>query len=495
MQPDGRAPLSVRFCQTLVQAAAEIIPLESRAAWQNRWFIDIHRRWTFLRHSGFWNKHEALLLCLYCLHAIPESLRMFLWQDAVRSRALRVLRSPWTCIGFLSACLVVVAVLTGGLGATRALLRASSGAATDRVLFIWRHPVIGGGDRGFPSDVVPGWARNSQELEQVAPFQIARSARSNFHGASAPLAIQTEASLFSVLHARVAFGKLPYAGQDDAIILDWKTWKTLFRSNRNVIGSLFEFDGRKYLIAAVLSPEFSFISRCPAIYLVQKQITASPVMVVARVKPSVSNAQVDRELTKIAEDDCYYFYSGQLRIRSFRTSLLTPFLFFTIAALVSALLSAVVLKVRPRTVFLAWKYADKSSVRRAIFITVKTGLALAIVFTVGLEWSRSETSLLFASKDPANGPFLVWFYVAGAMAVFFWAIADQRLRCRQCLRSLGFPVRIGTPGSFFLTWSGTELICLEGHGVLHVPLLAPSWDEESEHWISLDDSWRSLFTS
>jgi hypothetical protein len=29
--------------------------------------------------------------------------------------------------------------------------------------------------------------------------------------------------------------------------------------------------------------------------------------------------------------------------------------------------------------------------------------------------------------------------------------------------------------------------------VLHVPHMTASWDEEDEHWIALDESWRELF--
>ena len=101
--------------------------------------------------------------------------------------------------------------------------------------------------------------------------------------------------------------------------------------------------------------------------------------------------------------------------------------------------------------------------------------------------------MLLASRDPGGGPFLLWLYILGAMGVLFWAVADQRARCRVCLRLLAFPVRIGCPGCLLLDWSGTELFCSEGHGVLHVPHLSPSWDEASERWISLDDSWRDLF--
>jgi hypothetical protein len=52
---------------------------------------------------------------------------------------------------------------------------------------------------------------------------------------------------------------------------------------------------------------------------------------------------------------------------------------------------------------------------------------------------------------------------------------------------------MGSPGNLFLEWSGTEICCTQGHGVLHVPHLAPSWAEEPDHWIALDDSWQSIF--
>ncbi|MBV8865329.1 MAG: hypothetical protein JO210_08020, partial [Acidobacteriaceae bacterium] len=112
-----------------------------------------------------------------------------------------------------------------------------------------------------------------------------------------------------------------------------------------------------------------------------------------------------------------------------------------------------------------------------------------------LEWSRSESAVLYASRDPAAGPFLLWLYILGTMGVLFWAVADQRARCRVCLRLLCFPVRVGCPGCLLLNWSGMELLCTEGHGLLHVPHLAPSWDEESERWISLDESWKDLFAA
>jgi hypothetical protein len=140
-----------------------------------------------------------------------------------------------------------------------------------------------------------------------------------------------------------------------------------------------------------------------------------------------------------------------------------------------------------------WPKQGRAYARQSAFFAAKTALGLACVFTACLEWSRSRSAILFGNFDPASGPFLLWLYILGTMGVFFWSAFDQKSRCRECLQLLAFPVRMGSPGTLLLDWSGIELCCIEGHGVLHVPHLAPSWAEESDHWIALDDSWQSVF--
>jgi hypothetical protein len=218
------------------------------------------------------------------------------------------------------------------------------------------------------------------------------------------------------------------------------------------------------------------------------------VNVVARSRPGVTSAQLDRELVRISEDATYYFFRSQLRMSFVKDELWTPIRLFGIAISAISLLCFWAAHVRLRRMRLAFRPMNrKAAAGRAIFFVGKILLGLAFVFIVSLEWSRSQTAILFGARDPASGPFILWLYIAGAMAVFFWAVADQRARCRVCLRLLCFPVRMGCPGCLLLDWSGTELLCTEGHGVLHVPHMAPSWDEESERWIALDESWKSLF--
>jgi hypothetical protein len=65
-------------------------------------------------------------------------------------------------------------------------------------------------------------------------------------------------------------------------------------------------------------------------------------------------------------------------------------------------------------------------------------------------------------------------FAALGLIAFHWATLDCNLRCRHCLRSLAEPVRVGRPSHNFLEWNGSELLCVDGHGVLSIPEVGSS---------------------
>jgi hypothetical protein len=77
---------------------------------------------------------------------------------------------------------------------------------------------------------------------------------------------------------------------------------------------------------------------------------------------------------------------------------------------------------------------------------------------------------------------------------FRWALQDQRQRCPTCLRLLSHPALVGHASHSFLAWSGTELLCLGGHGFLHIPEHPTSWFS-TQRWVSVDPSWAGLFSA
>lgn len=467
-------PLAVVLSNWIVGVAAVLAPRTQRADWKREWRAEIWHRWQFLRQTGAWDGREQLCLIRGTLGAFQDAAWLLRLHDAFWERAREWARSPFTCLGALGALLLLTALVTGGLPATRELI-----SGQGNLLFIWMHPSSGGRDKGLPPDLVPAWAKHSHQLSQIAAFQIAPA------NGDRPLLVTVQPQFFDVVGVKPAIGSVPGEG---AIVLDDRAWRLLTHANPKALGAPLRIGATSYKVAAVLPRNFWILSRQPTIYRVERQITRGLVFAAARPKPGVTRKQLDKELTRVGQDVCDYLLGSQLRYAAWSSVLLTPLRLFGVAVLLAVLMALLVFRFRLRGFRV-------EAARRTLFFASKAALALTWVFVACLEWSRSESAILLASRDPGDGPFLVWLFVLGTMGVLFWAVADQRARCRVCLRLLAFPVRVGCPGCLLLDWSGTELFCSEGHGVLHVPHMAPSWDEEAERWISLDESWQGLFAS
>lgn len=436
---------------------------------------------------------------------LPQALNVWWLRDDTQGFIRKWFGSSWTTISGLLLMLMLVALVSGGLPATRLLLTANS-PASSRELFILWHPGTSGGVRPLPADVVPAWQENSRTLESVAPFVISREhARSPFLSDRRPLVIDSSARLFDVLQVNPLAGKFPkqLAGEElrrlapseqAMVVIDYGTAQAISHRTAKVIGSPMYVGREAYRVVAVLPQNFQFLTRQPIAFLVEQTMAEPSVMVVARARPGASKQAIDRELVKIAEDKTYTFLTSQLRVQFQRDAILLPLLVFGIATLGSTLVTVAVCGLRMRETKRNWTgIRSRWALRRILYFVAKTVLGLALVCISGLELSRFPGAILLASRDPANGPFLLWLYIAGTMAILFLSVADSRRRCRHCLRWLVSPVRVGSPGSLLLNWSGTELICSKGHGVLHVPHMTTSWDGDAQQWITMDESWQELF--
>lgn len=81
-----------------------------------------------------------------------------------------------------------------------------------------------------------------------------------------------------------------------------------------------------------------------------------------------------------------------------------------------------------------------------------------------------------------------------AMCLFglSWVLKDQRQRCPVCMQRVTHPAQVGQASRTFLDWNGTEMMCVGGHTLLHVPSLPASWFG-TQRWLYLDTSWGFLF--
>jgi hypothetical protein len=494
MPEEPKQPRVISVSQALVRAAAPLVPRAHREEWQREWNAEIWHRWQFLFHTGEWNRREQWLLLRSAFGAFADAAWLLASQEAVQSRISEIARSPFTCLSAFVAILLSITAASSGLHATREMLFSQMPSKMGHLTFIWLHQYIGGGDKGLPGDVVPAWAQSSKLLTGVAGIEV-RHRPVTFRGRALrenPLVVTASPALFELLGVKPALGKFP---SETGVVLDQRALTVFADGKKDVVGSEIKVDGEAFRVSAVLPGSFEFLSRQPTVYVMERLSYEQKPFIVARVKPGVSEERLSKELSRIAAEVCaYYYLQGQMRFSTWRGALLTPLISFSIATLLASVIAWMAFRPRLRQIRLAFEPEHRrTAARRVLFFLSKTGLGLACVFVGCLEWSRSESSVLLASRDPGSGPFLLWLYVLGTMGVLFWAVADQRARCRVCLRLMAFPVRIGCPGCLLLDWSGTELFCSEGHGLLHVPLMAPSWDEEADRWISLDDSWKGLF--
>jgi hypothetical protein len=115
-------------------------------------------------------------------------------------------------------------------------------------------------------------------------------------------------------------------------------------------------------------------------------------------------------------------------------------------------------------------------------------LLLPIVYFVSLDLAYLYTSINLSSSENLQIVFAFSICLFGLR----WVLRDQRQRCPVCLKRLTHPARVGEPSRNFLAWNGTELICVAGHGLLHIPEMETSWFD-TQRWLYLDPSWDVLF--
>jgi hypothetical protein len=122
-------------------------------------------------------------------------------------------------------------------------------------------------------------------------------------------------------------------------------------------------------------------------------------------------------------------------------------------------------------------------IKRYFFFGLKTLEILLLAFLLSV-----DLCLPLHAAIPLTADLLQLFaFVFFALIGLRWAIGDQEQRCKQCLRSLSTPARVGRPSHNLLEWNGTEQTCKHGHGLLSIPEIETSWCQ-SGRWINLDVS-------
>jgi hypothetical protein len=122
------------------------------------------------------------------------------------------------------------------------------------------------------------------------------------------------------------------------------------------------------------------------------------------------------------------------------------------------------------------------------FLLAKIGLLMPIVYFASIDLAYWNVAFTPSSS--------VYIQLTASFSICLfglcWVLMDQRQRCPVCLRRVEHPAQVGQASRTFLDWNGTELMCMDGHTLLHVPGLPTSWFG-AQRWLYLDTSWGFLF--
>ena len=320
VEPDS---LAVRICLSLIRVFSVLVPRRYRIDWRHEWEGEFrHRQAVTSRRAGAHWRADADLL-RHALGALPDAawLRRQFTADSeavqdVRHGARMLRQTP----SFTFAAVTILAVGIGGTVSIATLLdtllfRPLPYANEQRVMTLWQRPSTGERD-----DVAPGnflaWRERSRSFAAMAaviPYSY------DYMGVGEPETLfgaQVTEHFWETLGIVPALGRtfLPEehvkGGRPVTIITD-RLWKRRFGSDQAIINRTISMEGASWTIVGVLPPEFSpqLLPRpgelsvwTPKIIQDHEKGTRGSAWwnVIARLKPGVTQADAQAEMTTIA---------------------------------------------------------------------------------------------------------------------------------------------------------------------------------------------------
>jgi hypothetical protein len=487
---------SLFVCTGILRMAALLVPGDARAEWLEEWRSELWHVW----HICNQNHGPA------ALHRKDETIAFALgaFKDAIwlrRNRSYAARRQGFRA-GTPSRCILTLAIV-----AAASLLIAYCSPSVWKVMrpnsYHDARDLVMISRSGFESAQYPtiqfseyeAWRRNSHHLFTGLAFYQLAAKQLDLGTASTDLPItRASSNLFELLGVPISFEAPGMAARHHTnIFLSRSAWRKYFNSDSHIFGRVLQVDGQQAMIAGVIQDEDWRLPGHTEVWLLEDDQRLSALRsdtegyVLAHAEPSVFRTEPDgRRRMYVRKDDGYDWFVCESLAERIRQPL-SNFLF----ALLLACLALPATTSLPLGEYPAHRNRVPWStrVRRWAFLSIKFVLIVAIAYCGSLDLAYSSSSMSLGTSELLELFGSFW----GMLFAFRWALRDQRKRCPVCLRTLTNPARVGQFSRNFLAWNGTELVCLSGHGLLHVPDIATSWFS-SQRWLYLDPSWNGLFS-
>ena len=474
--------------RAVIRSASLLVPFHARLEWLTEWTSEL---WYVRRgnSSGFFARASVECKAMrFCLGAFKDAFWVRRNCGGLDVPRAGLLDSPFRCVLFLSVLAAVSIALALRLpGGLDTILPVPYPDAANLVVisaeqrYIARSPTV-------PVEQYQSLSnRAEQQFSGVAFYQPVRTEVRTARGQTRQISIALASSNLFELVTEAVPASVAAAGRPEhtaALILSYQAWRKYFDADPHVERRVIEVAGQKAVVSGVIPENFWRLpGRVDAWLLEDERALAalppsSKGFVLARLRTGLAHVARGRQwrLSVLNKNGGYDHFECQSQAR---LGLIADYLLIFLIAL--AVLPAV-------TSFSLGQYAANRNSpgwrirsRRWIFLGLKGALLLPIVLC-----GPFDLASVVASGGIQPHAILIGFVFA-----FRWALTDQRKRCPVCLRLLSNPARIGTPSRIFLEWYGTELMCPQGHGLLHVREVPTS--HNIQQWLYLDRSWSALF--
>jgi len=476
--------------------AALLVPGKLRPEWLQEWRAELWHVWhTCNRNSEPAAPRRQEEIMAFTLGAFKDAFWLRRYDSSARPRLAFRPGTPSRCILTFTiagtACLLVAYCRPS----VRSLVRPYTYRDVRDLMMVSRD--------GFESTSSPtiqfseyeSWRRNSGHLFTGLAFYqlVAKSINVGTSPAKVLPIASASANLFELLGIPISFEVAIGAADSTRMFLSRSAWINNFKADPNVFGRMLWVDGQQVIVAGVIQDEYWRLPGKPDAWLLEDGKHLSVLnpdvegYVLAHAAPSAFPGDPDgrHQMYVPRKDEGYDWFTCE----SVSERIRRPFSIFLFGLLLACL-------ALPATTSLPLgEYPVNSNsvpwttrVRRWAFLALKFILIVPLVYFGSLDLAYSSSSLSLGTSELLELSGSFW----GLLFAFRWALRDQRKRCPVCLRTLTNPARVGQFSRNFLAWNGTELVCLGGHGLLHVPDLSTSWFG-SQRWLYLDPSWAGLF--
>jgi len=479
----------------LLRAASLLVPGRLRAEWRREWRGELwHVQQACERMSGTsWQGEREV--ASFCMGAFQDALCLRRSGKRGRFPFAQLHGAPSQCILILGTILAVsftIAQLLPGVRAERSL---SPGAVRPGLVTIEEIGENNDTMPKIPQSQYRSWADHKQKFfdgfafYRVTTEVVERNASTR--GNSVWSVGRAGANLFTLLGLPIRFRDPDgLGGSMPEVILSEKTWKRDFGSDPHVAGVVVQLGEQAARIAGVAPDSSLELPRRVDAWMLGPD-SAMPGggtgYVLAHLTPA-GEAEMWAHVVRIT---AYGPDASQNDLLGFSLSARATgpwilYLFAVFLALVSlpAITSVSLGEYSQDPQGTSWS----RKFTRWSFLSAKIALLLAIVYFASLDLAYGQTTL-----DANRSAYIqLMFSFLACLFGMRWVLGDQRHRCPVCLRRVSNPAQVGQASQTFLAWNGTEMMCMGGHTLLHVPSLPTSWFG-TQRWMYLDTSWGFLF--